>query len=405
MRAGRQTATIALLAAAVTLCAGNVSAHTRSQSRSTWWIDGDSVWAVFTAPVLEVTRLGEIAIADLPDAFARHLGDSIGLRSGQMPCTPTGEPVALPAETGFVRAELRFTCPDTIALALEVAPFLHVAPSHLHMADIRFAGEAARDYLFSDSVREREVRRLTVSGSERRSTSFIEYIGVGAEHMLVGWDHLAFVAVLLLLCAGPREVVFAVTGFTVGHSLTLAAAVLGWLAPSPAAVEALIGYTIAVAALEASIVGVPTAIRAAVLSATVGLVAAGAAIATHQFTVAWAVGGLILFSVCYLPTRGAGRTSPLWRVVLTAVFGLIHGLGFASVLIDMQLPPDRLVVALLGFNLGVEAGQLVVVVVLSAVAATLVRMMRGRILSLAHTATTASLLALGVFWLVSRSVG
>ena len=279
MPSGRQITTIALLAATVTLFAGELSAHTRSQSRSTWWTDGESVLAVFTAPVLEVTRLGEVAIADLPDAFARHLGESIGLRSGQARCTRTAEPLALPAEAGFVRAELLFSCLDTTALTLEIAPFLRVAPSHLHMADIRFAGEAARDYLFSDSVREREVRRLAVNGSERRATSLIEYIAIGAEHMLAGWDHLAFVAVLLLLCAGPREVVFAVTGFTVGHSMTLAAAVLGWLAPNPAAVEALIGYTIAVAALETSIVGLATARRAALLSAAVGLVAVGAAIA------------------------------------------------------------------------------------------------------------------------------
>lgn len=173
MRMRCRTVRIVLIAAVAVMYTGDVSAHTRSQSRSTWWIGAERVSAVFTAPVLEVTRLGEVAIADLPDVFARHLGESVSVSSGRVPCTPTTVPLVLPAEPGFVRAELLFSCRDTTALTLEIAPFVGVAPSHLHMADVRFSGEATRDYLFSDSVRKHEMRRHAVDRPERDRKSVV----------------------------------------------------------------------------------------------------------------------------------------------------------------------------------------------------------------------------------------
>ncbi len=76
------------------------------------------------------------------------------------------------------------------------------------------------------------------------------YLVLGIEHIATGYDHIAFVLALLLLAASLREVAGLVTGFTIGHSLTLALAVLGVVRPEPAAIEALIGFSIALVAAE-----------------------------------------------------------------------------------------------------------------------------------------------------------
>lgn len=91
---------------------------------------------------------------------------------------------------------------------------------------------------------------LTVAAQEDDSYTFFEYLMLGSEHLLTGWDHLTFVIGLLILFGWHRRLIGAVTAFTVGHSLTLALSVLGFLSVPQAIVEALIAMTIVVLALE-----------------------------------------------------------------------------------------------------------------------------------------------------------
>lgn len=157
------------------------------------------------------------------------------------------------------------------------------------------------------------VPELVVTAPEQQSHAFFDYLTLGVEHLLTGWDHLTFVVGLLLLFGWQRRLVAAVTAFTMGHSLTLALSVLGILEVPQMAVEALIAATIVVLALE---------IR-------------------------------------------SGARGPVWRHPwsLPGSLGLLHGLGFASVLFDAGLPAAEIPLALLGFNLGLEAGQLMVIAV------------------------------------------
>ena len=154
---------------------------------------------------------------------------------------------------------------------------------------------------------------LTVGTPETESRSFVEYLKLGVEHLLTGWDHLTFVIGLLILFGWHRRLIAAVTAFTLGHSLTLALSVFGIVSVPQALVEALIALTIVVLALEI------------------------------QF----------------------GREGPVYRHpwTLPGLLGLLHGLGFASVLFDAGLPSEEIPLALLGFNLGIELGQLVVIAI------------------------------------------
>jgi len=137
------------------------------------------------------------------------------------------------------------------------------------------------------------------------------YSLLGVEHILLGIDHLLFVLALLMIVAGWRKLVATVTAFTLAHSITLAAATLGWVDVPQAPVEAVIALSILFVAAE---------------------------------IVHWRQG-----------KPGITRHKP-WLVAFT--FGLLHGFGFAGALVEIGLPEHAIPLALLFFNVGVEAGQL-----------------------------------------------
>jgi len=136
------------------------------------------------------------------------------------------------------------------------------------------------------------------------------YFGLGIEHILFGIDHLLFVLALLFLVRNWPRLIATVTAFTVAHSLTLAAATLGWVHVPPQPVEAAIALSIVFVAADV--------LREGEDSLT--------------------------------------RRAP-WIVAFA--FGLLHGLGFAGALRSVGVPEHAVPLALLFFNLGVEAGQLV----------------------------------------------
>ncbi len=140
---------------------------------------------------------------------------------------------------------------------------------------------------------------------------FGSYFGLGVDHILGGLDHLLFVLALMLLIRDVRKLVGAITAFTVAHSLTLAAAALGWVTLPIAPVEAVIALSI-----------------------------------------------VFLAGEIVAPRGEAPRLSERAPWLVSFAFGLLHGMGFASALREVGLPPDDILMALLAFNLGVEAGQL-----------------------------------------------
>jgi uncharacterized membrane protein len=141
-------------------------------------------------------------------------------------------------------------------------------------------------------------------------SNFSSYFNQGFEHILPeGLDHILFVLGLFLLCRAWKPILLQVTTFTFAHTITLALATLGYVSAPADIVEPIIAASIAVIALEN----------------------------------------------IFRPTYGK------FRIILVFVFGLIHGLGFAQRLIDERIPSGSIVSSLLGFNLGVEFGQLAVI--------------------------------------------
>ena len=174
-----------------------------------------------------------------------------------------------------------------------------------------------------------------------------EYFGLGVEHILSGLDHLLFLAALVLGAARVRDAIYAVSMFTLAHSITLALGVLGLVHPNPLGVEVLIALSIAYVAFE----------------------------------------------------NLHGRSGKA-RLAATLAFGLVHGLGFASALGEVGVSPDRMLGSLLCFNLGVEAGQLGVLVLLLPAVRWL--KLGGTRSAMTLRALSATLVAVGVLWAAER---
>lgn len=180
----------------------------------------------------------------------------------------------------------------------------------------------------------------------------IDYIPVGYTHILPkGADHILFVLGLFFLSPRLRPLLWQVSAFTLAHTITLALGARGVIQISPALVEPLIAASITVVALENIFVR---------------------------------------------------RLHP-WRPLLVFGFGLLHGLGFAGVLGEFGLPQGQFLAALIGFNLGVELGQLTVILVAFVTVGLWFghrRWYRGRI------AIPASLViaGIGAWWVLERTL-
>jgi hypothetical protein len=380
-------------------------AHGRSVSYSTWDLREDRATVTLRLTALELTRLrADPARAPLLDpGLSDYLTEGLLLFAGEAPCPVTAGPRQLDAPNGKVAFEWDVDCQGATPSRIESHLFLDVAPGHLHFTRLRTADEPTLERVLSLAEPGWPLGTEGGPSSQEVSpvgTSFGSYLALGIEHIATGYDHLVFVLALLLLASRLAEVATIVTGFTLAHSITLGLAVLGHLRPQAEAVEALIGLSIALVAAENAwlLAGrrqeVPWAVCASLL-ALAGLGLAGVGVLPAQTTL-----GLALFAACYFGVLARVARPTRIRVAIAFVFGLIHGFGFAGVLAEVALEPGRLAQALLGFNLGVEIGQLAIVALAWPLLRLATRGARGRWILEGGTAAIA---ATGVFLLVSRA--
>ncbi len=386
----------------VWLLASTAGAHTRSQSHSAWLIDGANVHVAFTVPDFEAARLTADGSAPEDTRILSYLEPRVEALAHGERCATTQPPRIVAAAPGFRRAEFAFTCPDASDLSLRSSAFFDLVPSHTNYAQIQTAsGDFFEQLLTADSP------AVSISGPESRrrlqDAGFLKFVAMGIMHIFTGADHMSFLVGLVLISRRLRDLIFVVTGFTLGHSLTLALAVTGIIRPHAAYIDALVALTIALIGAENVAAtthrpGLVALWTGGALLFMTGLRLAGIGVLPPLLLL-----GAGLFSSNYLLVSGHLRDAGRVRMVVTLVFGLIHGFGFAADLLESRLPAGRLAELLLGFNLGVEIGQLTLVVALTLLTAFLVRRRWSPSRPLVADVVASSLVGIGVYWFVSRS--
>ena len=244
------------------------------------------------------------------DRLLGHLRDKLALTDQGRPCEPAhGFVEAQRAEVESVTLVMDFACAATVRdLVIHDDLFDVLGPDHHTLAKVESPG-VTRELAFATEARE---ARISLGASHETSGGAGSFLLLGVEHILTGYDHLLFLLALLLRGGRLVSLLKIITAFTLAHSVTLAVAVLGLVAIPDRLVESVIAASIVWVAME----------------------------------------NLIL------------REAPSQRWLVSFLFGLVHGFGFASALTPLKLPGWNLATALLGFNLGVEAGQALVVLFL-----------------------------------------
>lgn len=380
-------------------------AHDRSVSYSHWTIDGTRARVTVRLWDLDVTRFPWAALAgDARErALTAYLAEHLTLRSGGAPCRPDGPVRALAATEGHRAYEWHVACPAAERFEIASALFLDVAPSHLHFARVRLAQDAGVESVLSA---ERRSFGFSPSGAAIHGDATLAgYLALGIEHILTGYDHIVFLLALLLIARSLGDVVRVVTGFTLAHSITLGLAVAGWVRPEQQAIEALIGLSIVLVAVENVWVsgGRARAVPLAVFAAILAL--AAFRWLGHGQVPALTLAGLALFTACYFGLLDRARNPARLRWTVAFLFGLIHGFGFAGVLLEADLATASFARALFGFNAGVEVGQLGIVLLVWPVLRWATTGARASWHGLVVEAGSAVVLAVGMFWFVSRAYG
>lgn len=279
------------------------------------------------------------------------------IRQGMKHCSTTTQSLQVEKHNDGQYAVLNIAldCPETIKdTVLEYRLFADIDPSHRGiLLDQRVGHESIPFVLGSDS---NQLKLDTTSDPQADRHVFVNYIVEGIWHIWIGLDHILFILGLIFPFvlalekqASPRKLIAIISAFTLAHSLTLSLAVLGW-------------------------VNLPTR---------------------------W-VETAIAVSIIFTAWNNLSSRFNFTRWKLAFAFGLLHGFGFASVLIDLGLPAQSIAYSLFGFNVGVEVGQLVILLCVFPLPLILMKNREIRIWSLHH----GSLLAIAVafLWGIERSL-
>jgi hypothetical protein len=352
----------ACLAVLTLVVARGAAAHVIGLSRGDYTPQGDRVRAEITLraddaalalPGLDADGDHSVSVTEVTRAQPALKGafvDALEVDADADRCRGTLDEAALDPPDGL-RLRATYECPHVPARLHLRFGFLDRMPSdHRHLATVHLPGGDV------DELAVLARPEIEVEVDATASRGFVSFVRGGIEHILRGPDHLAFLLALVLggtLVAERRTRVGALvamlTAFTVGHSMSLAIATLGGFAPGPRLVEP-----------------------------------------------------AVALSVAYVGAENLFTRSVRHRWLLTLPFGFVHGFAFAGGLLPLGLPRAQLPLALLGFNLGVEAGQLLVL----AVALPLLLLVRSRAwYPRSARVLSAAIAVAGVVWFVQRLAG
>jgi hypothetical protein len=341
----------------------SVQAHLMVAQRGTLNVVGDGVYMVMSLPVSAFKGVdddgdGMLSLAE-GNAHIHELEEQV--RDGVQLLGPQG---ALPLEGLMITLAPPDNAPSAPAAHLVVVGryALGSAADGLSMKLSLFGTSSAEQTQEITVTRGAEKQRLVLApGREQRNILppawdvFVDHARLGAAHVLGGMDHLLFLLVVLATGWSLRQTVLALTCFTAGHAITLAASAWGgWGAPS-SVVEPAIAATIV---------------------------------------------GMVLFD-----RWSQSRPHPLpasVRLALVFACSLVHGLGLAGALTDLGLDREHLLLSLAGFNAGIEAAQLAVAVLAAGLMSGVLRLKGPAGLALTTRLASLSAFAAGSVWLVQR---
>ena len=337
---------------------GNVFSHQKSQSYTSW--EGENIDGNFEVTVK--TKISKsILFSQLQnngykvDMLETYFKNKIYSEA----CSSINLEI-LRTNNAFFKIKETFSC-STDKPIFNYNLFFDLNITHLDFSSQKRNDEKLPDFIISSETK--KINLFVEQSEASMNLSFYNFLYFGFLHILSGLDHIAFLLLIIFLCKSYKTLLLAISGFTVGHSISLFSSVQGLIISSASLVEIMIGFSILVCSIE--VLGKKTNQLVLFSNYIISLWTLLTFIIFIFFpsqALFFLSLGFMVFSYLRLSTN---YQNSLYLVFITLVFGFIHGLGFAGAINEIFLPSEDMLKILIAFNLGIEIGQILIFLVVA----------------------------------------
>ena len=388
-----------------------LNAHYFSESFSKWNVVDNKVEANFSLLTLESTRIFQVENYQKimfeenlseTDVFKIYLSQHLKVTSEGKSCSLVDEIKELNSQEGSLNLSLNFECPSNKEIKIINNALFNLVQSHIHIARIYIDNNlyTEKALFFNDQSIDLNEEKENNSFSN----SFYKFFSLGLDHILSGYDHLLFILGLLLLVTNLKRLLLVITGFTIGHSLTLSLSVINIIQVKSSLVEALIGYTIMFVGLE-YLYKENNDHRVSMIFITILslLLLIFGNLINPNFPY-FLILGILLFSLGYFYLLKNLNSENNLLSIITIIFGLIHGFGFGGFLLGSKISSENIFSGLLGFNLGVEVGQIIFVLLILLIYKLLMTLKITKIIEVMKNLSFFAVVFFGFFFFIQRLI-
>ena len=388
-----------------------LNAHYFSESFSKWNVVDNKVEANFSLLTLESTRIFQVENYQKimfeenlseTDVFKIYLSQHLKVTSEGKNCSLVDEIKELNSQEGSLNLSLNFECPSNKEIKIINNALFNLVQSHIHIARIYIDNNlyTEKALFFNDQSIDLNEEKENNSFSN----SFYKFFSLGLDHILSGYDHLLFILGLLLLVTNLKRLLLVITGFTIGHSLTLSLSVINIIQVKSSLVEALIGYTIMFVGLEYLYKENNDHRVNMIFITTLSLLLLIFGNLINPNFPYFLILGILLFSLGYFYLLKNLNSENNLLSIITIIFGLIHGFGFGGFLLGSKISSENIFSGLLGFNLGVEVGQIIFVLLILLIYKLLMTLKITKIIEVMKNLSFFAVIFFGFFFFIQRLI-
>ena len=388
-----------------------LNAHYFSESFSKWNVVDNKVEANFSLLTLESTRIFQVENYQKimfeenlseTDVFKIYLSQHLKVTSEGKNCSLVDEIKELNSQEGSLNLSLNFECPSNKEIKIINNALFNLVQSHIHIARIYIDNNlyTEKALFFNDQSIDLNEEKENNSFSN----SFYKFFSLGLDHILSGYDHLLFILGLLLLVTNLKRLLLVITGFTIGHSLTLSLSVINIIQVKSSLVEALIGYTIMFVGLEYLYKENNDHRVSMIFITTLNLLLLIFGNLINPNFPYFLILGILLFSLGYFYLLKNLNSENNLLSIITIIFGLIHGFGFGGFLLGSKISSENIFSGLLGFNLGVEVGQIIFVLLILLIYKLLMTLKITKIIEVMKNLSFFAVVFFGFFFFIQRLI-
>ena len=388
-----------------------LNAHYFSESFSKWNVVDAKVEANFSLLTLESTRIFQVEnyqkimfeenLSEI-DVFKIYLSQHLKVTSEGKNCSLVDEIKELNSQEGSLNLSLKFECPSNKEIKIINNALFNLVQSHIHIARVYID-----NHLYTEKALFFNDQSIDLNEEKENNSfakSFYKFFSLGLDHILSGYDHLLFILGLLLLVTNLKRLLLVITGFTIGHSLTLSLSVINIIQVKSSLVEALIGYTIMFVGLEYLYKENNDHRVSMIFITTLSLLLLIFGNLINPNFPYFLILGILLFSLGYFYLLKNLNSENNLLSIITIIFGLIHGFGFGGFLLGSKISSENIFSGLLGFNLGVEVGQIIFVLLILLIYKLLMTLKITKIIEVMKNLSFFAVVFFGFFFFIQRLI-